>query len=182
MKKTLTISGFIAFYLIVLSVGFEAGHKIRGLITPGIIRSWQEKIAEGEPGTIIIVTDRDSDMELGRKYDIPITMRYDNLWYSNGGIYSYTYPYSYYEPSWIPPLPTSTIWYFDRDGSLLGAYRADYKADLPTNIEVYFDSADLPKNCDYSKGTITKLIKSGRVYFLEIYDDGDGWSRGCDSQ
>ncbi len=180
--KRVVLGILILTTLLSLFFGFRMVRLI-GVLPPPIVSLWQKKISELNPGTVIIVTDRESDLELGRKYDIPIVMGYDELWFSNGGIVSYSYPNSYYEdPNWTPPGITSTFWYFNRNGWLLGAYRVDYTAEAqPDSIEVYFSSADLPKNCEYSKGTYTNLIDEGRSYFLEIYDDGGGWSRGCDS-
>lgn len=179
IKRILKIAFFSILFLFALTGSFQLGRTVREF-TPEIVRSWQDKITQGRPGTIIIVTDRVSDLELGRKFNIPIAMGFDQLWFSNGGIYAYSYPSTYYDPGWVPPSVTSTFWYFDRNGRLLGGYRVDNTKELPVQIEVYFDLDRLPKNCEYSKGTYTVLIDSGRSYFLEIYDDGNGWRRGCD--
>ena len=151
----------------------EFGPKI-----PHQVVFWKTVLSQYPEGTAIILTDSAGEVDLGVEYGIPINLNVDFLWFSDGGIYSYSYPDSYYEEEWIAPKPTSVITYLDQNGNVLGTYQAKNAENLPVDIEIRVKPYRLPI-CHYKSGAFAELIETSHLYVIEVYDDGGGWSAGC---
>lgn len=179
MRKVLVICLLIACASILLSSSI-AMNPVFGPNIPSKVIVWKEALSHYPEGTAIVLADNLEDVELGETYGIPINRNVDFLWFSGGGIYSYSYPESYYDSEWVAPKPTSVITYLDTNGDVIGTYQVKDPNNLPEDIEIRVKPYQLP-TCHYKNGAYAELVETSELYVIEVYDDGGGWSAGCDS-
>ena len=147
-------------------------------ITPREVRIWRGELSWHQGDAIILTNDLE-DLRLANEYGVHEVVSQDQLKLTNGEIVSSAYPEGYFDNGLTPPSYDSSIYYIDRNGDLIGKYQVKDPANAPDFVLVYLKPVTLP-SCKYPDGITAKLTDTGRLYFIEIFDENGVWDGSCD--
>jgi len=142
------------------------------------VATWQSALVAVEPGTGMILSSDDREIELGQKYHIPVNSS-DQITIISDVVFT---PFHNYTPTInqvkMPTTLPKTLWYFNSKGKIIGFYMID--KDSAPNVDIFLQGGDPDFNCPYWGVAKFNTYTVGGLLVEEVWDGGDGkWSRTC---